>query len=128
MNEWDKAKIESDLAQKNIVWKFNPPGAAHFGRIRKRPLQSCKKVMIAMSDNRNLIDEVLNTTMCLVEQTLNARPLTAVNDDPEDLTALTLNRFFLGQENASASFMPSSERYHDLTKSFKTAQAYVNMI
>ena len=26
-NEWDKDKIESDLAQKKIVCKFNPPGA-----------------------------------------------------------------------------------------------------
>ena len=33
MNEWDKAKIESDLAQKKFVWKFNPPGAPHFGGI-----------------------------------------------------------------------------------------------
>ena len=30
MNEWDKAKIESDLAQKKTVWKFNPPGAPHW--------------------------------------------------------------------------------------------------
>ena len=28
MNEWDKDKIESDLAQKKIVWKFNPPGVS----------------------------------------------------------------------------------------------------
>ena len=41
-----------------------------------------KKVMIAILDNRNLTDEVLNTTMCLVEQTLNARHLIAVSDDP----------------------------------------------
>ena len=27
MNEGDKAKIESDLAQKKIVWKFNSSGA-----------------------------------------------------------------------------------------------------
>ena len=24
MDEWDKAKIESDLAQRKIVWKYNP--------------------------------------------------------------------------------------------------------
>ena len=128
MNEWDKAKIESDLAQKKIVWKFNPPGAPHFGGIWERLVQSCKKVMIAILDNRSLTDEVLSTTMCLVEQTLNARPLTAVSDDPEDLTALTPNHFLLGRENASAPFMPSSERYHNLRKSFKTAQAYAEII
>ena len=109
MNEWYKAKIESDLAQKKIVWKFNPPGAPHFGGIRERLVQSCKKVMIAISDNRSLTNKALSTTMCLVEQTLNTRPLTAVSDDPEDLTALTPNQFLLGRENASAPFMPSSE-------------------
>ena len=128
MNEWDNAKIESDLAQKKIVWKFNPPGAPHLGGIWERLLQSCKKVMIAILDNRSLTEEVLSTTMCLVEQTLSARPLTAVSDDPEDLTALTPNHFLLGRESASAPFMPSSERYHDLRKSFKKAQAYADMI
>ena len=66
--------------------------------------------------------------MCPVEQTLNARPPTAVSDDPEDLTALTPNDFWLGRENASAPFMLSSERYYDLRKSLKTAQAYADMI
>ena len=70
--------------------------------------------MIAILDNRSLNNEVLSTTMCLVEQTLNARPLTAVSDDPDDLTALAPNHILLGQENASAPSMPSSERYHDL--------------
>ena len=128
MREWDKAKNESDLAQKKIVWKFNPPGAPHFGGIWERLVQSCKKVMIATLHNRSHTDEVLSTTMCLVEQTLNARPLTALSDDLEDLTALTPNHFLLGRDNASAPFMPSSERYHNLRKSFKTAQAYADMI
>ena len=66
--------------------------------------------------------------MGLVEQTLNARPLTAVSDDPEDLTAFTPDHFLLGRENASAPFMPSSECHRDLKKSFKTAQAYADMI
>ena len=30
LNEWDKVKIESDLAQKKIVWKFNPPWSHKF--------------------------------------------------------------------------------------------------
>ena len=29
MNKRDEAIIESDLAQRKIVWKFNPPGASH---------------------------------------------------------------------------------------------------
>ena len=128
MDEWDRAKVESDLAQKKIIWRFNPPGAPHFGGIWKRLDQSCKNVIIAILDHRSLTDEVLSTTMCLVEQTLNARPLTAVSDDLEDLTALTPNHFLRGQESASAPFMLSSERYHDLKKSFKTAQSYADMM
>ena len=84
--------------------------------------------MIAILYNRSLTDEVLSTTICLVEQTLNTRPLTAVSDDPEDLTALTANHFLFGRENAKAPFMPSSERHQDLRKSFKTARAYADMI
>ena len=128
MKECDKAKIKSYLAQKKNIWKFNPPGAPHFGGIWERLVQSCKKVMIAILDNLSLTGEVLGTTMCLVEQTLNARPLTAVCDDPEYLTALKPNHFLVGRENTSAAFMPSSERYHDLRKSFETAQAYADMI
>ena len=84
--------------------------------------------MIAILDHRSFTDEVLSTTMCLVEQTLIARPLRAVSDNPEDLTAITPNHFLLGRENASAPFMPSRERYHDLKKFFETAQAYADMI
>ena len=128
MDEWDKDKIKSGLAQKKTFWKFNPPGAPHFGGIWERLDQSCKKVMIRILDNRSVTDEVLSTTMCLVELTLNAGPLIAVSDDPEDLTALKPNHFLQGRENTSAPFMLSSERYNDLKKSFRTAQAYADMI
>ena len=84
--------------------------------------------MIAILDNRSFTDNIVNTTVYLVEQTLNARHLTAVSDDPEDLTALTPNNFLLGQENASAQFMPSSESNNDLRKLLKMAQAYADMI
>ena len=66
MNEWDKAKIESDLAQKKIVWKFNPPGAPHFGGIWERLVQSCKKVMIAILDNRSLSPTRYSVQQCVL--------------------------------------------------------------
>ena len=84
--------------------------------------------MIAILNYRRLTDELLSTPLCLVEHTLNARQLTAVSDDPEDLTALTPNHFLLGRENTSKPFMPFSERYKDQSKSFKTTQAYSDMI
>ena len=64
--ERNETKIESALAQKKIVWKFNPPGAPHLGGLWERLVQSCKK------------------------------ETTSVSDDPEDLTALTSNHFLLG--------------------------------
>ena len=67
-NEWDKAMIESDLAQKKIAWKFNPRGALHFGGIFERLVQCCKKVIIAILDNRSLTDEIRSATMALLKQ------------------------------------------------------------
>ena len=50
----------------------------YFVGIWQRVVQSCKKAVVVILDDRCLADEVLSTTMCLVEQTLNARTLTAV--------------------------------------------------
>ena len=68
LDEWDKANTENHLAQKNIVWKFNPPGAPHFVGIRESLVQNCKKVMVAILDNGSLTDDVISTTICLVDQ------------------------------------------------------------
>ena len=66
--------------------------------------------------NRCTSNEVLSTTLCLAEQTLNAKPLKAVNGDPEDLTTPTPNHFLLVREKAPAPFLLFSERYHDPRK------------
>ena len=83
--------------------------------------------MFAVLGNRRLTDETLQTTICIVEQTLNARPLTPVSSDPNDLEALTPNHFLLGRANIAVPFFPSAENYADLNKSFKAAQAYASL-
>ena len=84
--------------------------------------------MIAVLDGRSLTDDVLITTMGLVEQTLNARPLTSVSDDPDDLQALTLNFFLLGRANLATPFLPDAQRYTDLRRVLRVSQAYSDMI
>ena len=49
--------------------------------------------------NRSISEDVLSTTMCLVEQTLNARPFTPVSSDINDLDSITPNPFLLGNKN-----------------------------
>ena len=74
-----------------------------------------------------MTDEVLSTTFCLVEQALNARPLTPVTDDPSELDALTPNHFLLGRP--SASLPPAvSNSDPNLRKRYTKAQAYANGI
>ena len=67
--------------------------------------------MESILGNRSLTDEVLTTTMCLVQQILNARPITPASDDPQDLEALTPNHFFLGRANVFIPFIPNAEIY-----------------
>ena len=114
INAWNQSDIETSLVQKDIKWKFNPPGAPLFGGIWERLVRSCKKAMITVLDGRSLTDDVLITTMCSVEQMFNARPLTTVSDDPDDLEALTPNHFFIGKSKVSDSFPTSRSTLHGL--------------
>ena len=111
INSWNQDQITSELAQKHITWKFNTYGAPPFGGVCERLVRSCKKAMMAILGNRSLTDESLTTTMCLVEQTLNACPITRASDDPANLEPLTPNYFILGCANVCIPFIPNAEVY-----------------
>ena len=127
-SQWDQDAMCSRLARGQIIWKFNPPGAPHFGGIWEKLVHSCKETMFGILGNRRLTLLMLMTTMCLAEHTLSARPLTSVNDDPEDLEALTPTHFLLGQPVLAEPFRPDAVRYVDCRKINKVVQAYNQMI
>ena len=107
---------------------FNPPASPHFGGVWERLVRSCKKAMYAILYRRRLTEETLSTTLCLVEQLLNSRPLTSVSADANDLEALTPNHFLLGR---STVFLPVGlVQSNDIShrRIFRQAQCYVQLI
>ena len=125
---WNKERIEEHLIQQGIRWMFNSPAAPHFGGVWERLVRSCKKAMYVVLENRSVTEDVLSTTMCFVEQTLNARALTPVSSDVNDLEAMTPNHFLLGTTNVCLPYLPCAEEFVDHRKVFRQTQAYANLI
>ena len=84
--------------------------------------------MYAVLGIRLVTEDVLSTTMCLVEQTLNARPLTQVSSDATNLEANTPNHFLLGNKNLCLPYLSGSEQFVDHRKLFRQRQAYADLI
>ena len=89
--------LTNEMLSRGIKWKFNPPGASHFGGAWERLIRSVRKVLDALLDLQPLTDETLQTLMCEVEAILNNRPLTPVSADHRDLEPLTPNHILLMQ-------------------------------
>ena len=68
------------------------------------------------------------TVSCLVEHTLNARPLTPVSADPIDTDALTPNHFLLGRPNIGFPLITTSAIDFNHRTRYALAQAYAGAI
>ena len=105
---------------------YNPPSAPHHGGVWERLVRSFKHTFYAILGNRRLTDEILTTAFCLVEQSLNARPLVPASADATGLDALTPNHFLLG--TAGSSLPSHSNCDFDHRKRYARAQAYSDAI
>ena len=94
VRNWNQ--LAESLVEQRIKWKFNPPSAPHQRGVWERLVRSVKHVFYAVFGNRLLTDEILATTFCLVEQSLNARPLVPATADATNMDALTPNHFLFG--------------------------------
>ena len=116
-----------ELAKKVIKWKFNPPAAPHHGGSWKRLVRCCKMVFYEIIGSRKLTPEVLETIFCLVQQSLNARPITSVSASPDGFEVLTPNRFLLSRNGTSFPSLSFQEHF-DHRKQYIRAQSYANAI
>ena len=115
---WNEERIEEHLVQRGIRWKFNSPAAPHYGGVWERLVRSCKKAMYAVLGTRSVTEDVLVPTMCIVEQILNARPLTPVSPDVNDLETLTPQSLPAWQQER-LPYLPCTEENVDHRKPFR---------
>ena len=81
--------ITKEMETRGVEWHFNPPHASHFGGAWERQIRSIRRVLNGLGLVQVMSDETLSTLMCEAEAVLNARPLTRVTDDPEEVRPLT---------------------------------------
>ena len=101
LSEWNQTTLHDFLRQKNIIWKFNPPGASHMGGAWEKIIRSIRKILIASLGQQLPTDEMLQTPMAEAAGILNSRPLTPVSSEPEDLEPLTPNHLLSLRWNPS---------------------------
>ena len=101
ISEWNQQKIEGYLKQRQIIWKFNPPGASSMGGIWERVIRSVRSILTALLKEQTTTDETLLTLFSHVEAILNSRPLTTCSDDPKDDSPLTPNHILLLRDESS---------------------------
>ncbi|KAL6421198.1 hypothetical protein ACFW04_013751 [Cataglyphis niger] len=89
-------QIADQLANDRIQWRFNPPSASHFGGLWEAAVKSLKHHFRRVLGESTLTYEEMSTLLTQIESCMNLRPLQALSDDPDDLTALTPGHFLVG--------------------------------
>jgi len=122
----DHNKIQEVFAEKEINWKFIPPGCPHMGGVWERLIRSVKTSLKVVLGNNTPTDEMLSTVLTEAEALVNSRPLTFVSLDPADEEALTPNHFLLGV--SSPTLVPVNNQNKTLvsTRNWRTTQTLID--
>lgn len=90
----------SDISQKYAIhgfeWKFIPPHAPHMGGLWEAAVKSFKIHFKKIAGAHRFTFEQFTTILVRIEGVLNSRPISAMSQDPSDLTSLTPGHFLKG--------------------------------
>lgn len=89
-------RVSQEIAKEGISWHFNPPAAPHFGGLWEAAVKSTKYHLRRVIGDATLTFEEMSTLLAQIEACLNSRPLQALSDDPDDLSALTPGHLLIG--------------------------------
>lgn len=96
-NRLDWEKIITDCSVDRISWRFNPPTASWWGGFWERLVGVLKQILRKVLGRACVSYEDLVTILCDCEAIINARPLTYVSNDIDELAPLTPMMFLREQ-------------------------------
>ena len=126
VQNWNQQTLTDSLVKKSINWKFNPPSTPHHGGVWERLVHSSTHTLYANLGNRRLTNEILSSTFCFVEHSLNVRPLVLASADATELNDFTLNHFLLGIADPSLPSLANCNFDH--RQRYATARGYSDAI
>ncbi|KAL1267170.1 hypothetical protein QQF64_002845 [Cirrhinus molitorella] len=94
-------QLRDQLAEKQILFRFIPPGAPHFGGAWEREVKSVKQALKVVLKDQTVPETVLRTVLIEVEGILNAKPLGYVSSDVSDLDPVTPSILLMGRHDSS---------------------------
>ena len=94
-------QLQDQLSDHQISFKFNPPGAPHFGGTWEREIKSVKTALRVVLGDQTFSETVLRTVLIEVEGILNSKPLGYLSSDIADPDPITPNLLLMGRRDAS---------------------------
>lgn len=88
-------KIHDNFMLHKINWHFIPARSPNFGGLWERSIQSIKQQLKRVAGNAHLTYEELYTLLVRIEACVNSRPLSPLNNDPNDLQVLCPSHFLI---------------------------------
>ncbi|KMQ88170.1 hypothetical protein RF55_12386 [Lasius niger] len=117
-------RLKDTLANDKVKWNFIPPAALHFGGLWEAGVKAFKHHLRRVIGSHTLSRAEFATLLCKIEACLNFRSISALSDDPTDLSALTPGHFLIGRPLISVP----EESVLDLNANRLSRWQYVNLM
>lgn len=97
VNSWKDKNVQDYVGWNGTKWTFITPSASHQGGLWEAAVKQMKVHLKRVIGPEKYTYEAMSTLLAEVEACMNSRPICAMADDPDDLTALTPAHFLIGE-------------------------------